>query len=103
MSERILAHLADADVVLGSLIRVVGPCGLEARSPCEPFQALAQAIAHQQLHRTAANSILKRLVDSCGQGAFPTPQMLLSAPVEKLRAAGFSGAKATALRDLAEK
>ena len=103
MDEQILAHLAGADAVLGGLIRAVGPCGLEARPPCEPFQALAQAIAHQQLHRTAANSILKRLVESCGQGAFPTPQMLLAAPVATLRAAGFSAAKAAALRDLAEK
>jgi DNA-3-methyladenine glycosylase II len=103
MAERILAHLAAADAVLGGLIRAVGPCGLAARTPCEPFQALAQAIAHQQLHRSAANSILKRLVESCGQGAFPTPQMLLAAPVEQLRAAGFSGAKVAALRDLAEK
>jgi DNA-3-methyladenine glycosylase II len=103
MDDEILAHLAGADAVLGGLIRVVGPCGLEARAPCEPFQTLAQAIAHQQLHRSAANSILKRLVESCGQGAFPTPQMLLAAPVEKLRAAGFSTAKVAALRDLAEK
>ena len=103
MDEPILAHLAGTDAVLGGLIRTVGPCGLEARSPCEPFQSLAQAIAHQQLHRTAANSILKRLVESCGQGAFPTPQLLLAAPVAKLRAAGFSTAKVAALRDLAEK
>jgi len=103
MDEQILAHLAGADAVLGGLIRAVGPCGLEARSPCEPFQALAQAIAHQQLHRSAANSILNRMIESCGKGAFPTPQMLLAAPVETLRAAGFSSAKVAALRDLAEK
>jgi DNA-3-methyladenine glycosylase II len=103
MDEQILAHLAGADAVLGGLIRAVGPCGLEAGSPCEPFQALAQAIAHQQLHRSAANSILKRMIESCGKGAFPTPQMLLAAPVETLRAAGFSSAKVAALRDLAEK
>ena len=103
MSEDILAHLAEADAVLGGIIRAVGPCGLEPRSDCHPFESLAQAIAHQQLHRTAANSILRRLVDSCGQGAFPTPQMVLAAPAGTLRAAGFSTAKVAALRDLAEK
>jgi DNA-3-methyladenine glycosylase II len=102
-TESILAHLAASDPVLGGLIRAVGPCGLELRSDCHPFESLAQAIAHQQLHRTAANSILRRLVDSCGQGAFPTPQMLLAAPVKMLRTAGFSNAKVAALRDLAEK
>ena len=103
MNEQVLAHLAGADAVLGGLIRAVGPCGLEVSSPCEPFRALAQAIAHQQLHRSAANSILRRMIESCGQGAFPTPQMLLAAPVGTLRAAGFSSAKVAALRDLAEK
>jgi DNA-3-methyladenine glycosylase II len=103
MNEQVLAHLAGADAVLGGLIRAVGPCGLEVSSPCEPFQALAQAIAHQQLHGSAANSILRRMIESCGQGAFPTPQMLLAAPVGTLRAAGFSNAKVAALRDLAEK
>jgi len=103
MSDEILAHLAEADAVLAGVIRAVGPCGLEPRSDCHPFESLAQAIAHQQLHRTAANSILRRLIESCGQGAFPTPQMLLAAPVATLRAAGFSTAKTAALRDLAEK
>jgi len=103
MSQQILAHLARADPVLGGLIRAVGPCGLEPRSDCHPFESLVQAIAHQQLHRTAANSILGRLVASCGRGAFPTPQMLLAAPVATLRAAGFSAAKVAALRDLAQK
>jgi DNA-3-methyladenine glycosylase II len=103
MTEPILAHLAASDTVLGGIIRAVGPCGLETRSDCHPFESLAQAIAHQQLHRTAANSILRRLVESCGQGAFPTPRMLLDAPVATLRAAGFSTAKVAALRDLAEK
>jgi DNA-3-methyladenine glycosylase II len=103
MSKHILAHLARADVVLAGVIRAVGPCGLEPQADCHPFQSLAQAIAHQQLNGTAANTILKRLIHTCGQGAFPTPQMLLAASPESLRAAGFSFAKVAALRDLAEK
>jgi len=104
VSEHILAHLSRADAVLAGLIRAVGTQRREARAgDCHPFETLAQAIAHQQLNGTAANSILKRLVDSCGQGAFPTPQMILAAPVERLRAAGFSFAKIAALKDLAQK
>jgi DNA-3-methyladenine glycosylase II len=103
MSRRILAQLATADPVLGGLIRAVGPCRLERQAECHPFQVLAQAIAHQQLNGTAANTILGRLVQSCGQGAFPTPEQVLAASVESLRAAGFSFAKVAALRDLAEK
>ena len=103
MSEQILAHLSQADAVLGNLIRAVGPCGLAPAADCQPFQTLARAIAHQQLNGTAANTILTRLMHSCGQGQFPTPEMVLAASVESLRAAGFSFAKVAALRDLAEK
>jgi DNA-3-methyladenine glycosylase II len=103
MSKRILAHLSKADAVLGGLIRAVGPCALDPQDDCHPFQALAQAIAHQQLNGTAANTILKRLVHSCGHGAFPTPQMVLDASADSLRAAGFSFAKVAALKDLAAK
>jgi DNA-3-methyladenine glycosylase II len=103
MSRHILSHLSDADVVLGGLIRAVGPCRLEPPAECHPFQTLAQAIAHQQLNGTAANTILKRLVDSCGAGLFPNPEQVLAAPAQSLRAAGFSFAKVAALRDLAEK
>jgi DNA-3-methyladenine glycosylase II len=103
MNAEILAHLSRNDPVLERLIRAVGPCRLEPPELCHPFQVLARAIAHQQLNGTAANTILKRLVENCGKGAFPSPQMLLDAPVESLRAAGFSFAKVAALRDLATK
>src|SRR6516225_7156488 len=103
MSQHILEHLARADPVLGGLIRAVGPCRLAPEGDCHPFQTLARAIAHQQLNGTAANTILGRLVDSCGAGSFPTPEQVLRAPAESLRAAGFSFAKVAALRDLAEK
>ena len=103
MSRHILAHLSRADAVLGGLIRAVGPSRLARDADCHPFQTLAQAIAHQQLNGTAANTILRRLADSCGAGAFPTPEQVLAASAESLRAAGFSFAKVAALRDLAEK
>jgi len=103
MNQKILTHLSLADAVLGGLIRAVGPCKLAPPEDCHPFQVLAQAIAHQQLNGTAANTILKRLIDSCGQGTFPTPHLVLQASVESLRAAGFSFAKVAALKDLAAK
>jgi DNA-3-methyladenine glycosylase II len=103
MSRHILDHLSRADPVLGNLIRAVGPCRLAPEGDCHPFQTLARAIAHQQLNGTAANTILGRLVDSCGAGVFPSPQQVLAASVESLRGAGFSFAKVAALRDLAEK
>jgi len=103
MSQHIIDHLSKADPVLGGLIRAVGPCLFEPGVDCHPFQALAQAIAHQQLNGTAANTILGRLIKTCGGGVFPTPERLLAASVDSVRAAGFSFAKVAALRDLAEK
>jgi DNA-3-methyladenine glycosylase II len=102
MSKRILAHLTRTDPVLGRVIRAAGPLKLELRDH-EPFQALAQAIAHQQLNGTAANTILRRLVATCGKSDFPTPQEILDASTATVRAAGFSFAKVAALKDLASK
>ena len=85
MSQETLAHLSRADAVLGGLIRAVGPCEPDAPEDCHPFQVLAQAIAHQQLNGTAANTILKRLIDSCGRGTFPTPHQVLQASVTGLQ------------------
>jgi DNA-3-methyladenine glycosylase II len=104
MSEHILRHLAAADPVLGALIRAVGPLRLPPADDSEPFRTLARAIAHQQLNGKAADSILARLVKTCGEaGVFPGPARILETSVEALRAAGFSFAKIAALKDLAAK
>ncbi|HYM41271.1 MAG TPA: hypothetical protein VET46_00765 [Steroidobacteraceae bacterium] len=103
MSRQILRHLAKCDAVLAGVIRAAGPCRLTPDEVCEPFQTLARAIAHQQLNGTAANTILGRLIASCGEGVFPTAQQVLAAPEAQLRAAGFSFAKIAALKDLAAK
>jgi DNA-3-methyladenine glycosylase II len=103
MSEHILNHLAGVDSNLGGLIRAVGPYGLVMETETQPFTALARAIAHQQLHGAAARNILGRLVANVGGGAFPTPEIIVAAPDEALRAVGFSGSKIAALRDLAAK
>ena len=103
MSPQFLRRLARVDPVMGGLIRAAGPYRHAPDEACEPFQILAQAIAHQQLNGTAANTILGRLVASVGRGAFPTPAQILAAPPRRLRAAGFSFAKVAALKDLAAK
>jgi DNA-3-methyladenine glycosylase II len=103
MSEHILEHLCGIDQNLGGLIRAVGPYGIVLESETQPFEALAQAIAHQQLHAAAARNILGRFIANVGGGAFPTPQVVVAASEEALRAVGFSGSKIAALRDLARK
>jgi DNA-3-methyladenine glycosylase II len=97
------AHLAKVDSTLAGIIRIVGPCRLKPAIDGSPFQSLAHAIAHQQLNGIAANTILKRFIETCGNGSFPTPEAVLATPESTLRAAGFSFGKIAALRDLAEK
>lgn len=103
MSEHILNHLSGIDQNLGGLIKAVGPYGIVLEHETQPFEALAQAIAHQQLHAAAARNILGRFIANVGGGRFPTPQVVIEAPEQALRAVGFSGSKIAALRDLAIK
>lgn len=102
MSRRILNHLSRADPVLAGVIEATGPYRLKAELDCPPFRALARAIAHQQLHASAAQAILGRFTAGCG-GGFPTPQTVIDLREKDLRAMGFSTAKTAALKDLAAK
>jgi DNA-3-methyladenine glycosylase II len=102
MSEHIINHLS-VDLNMGSLIRAVGRYGFAVSDPCHPFESLAQAIMHQQLHGAAARSIQARFVSTFGNGAFPTPQVVLAARDDALRAVGLSFSKIAALKDLAAK
>jgi DNA-3-methyladenine glycosylase II len=103
MSKRIITHLSRVDVNMGGLIGACGPYRLVAELDCHPFQSLARAITHQQLNGIAAKTILQRFVKSCGDGTFPTPDIVLATPDATLRAAGLSFAKIAALKDLAAK
>lgn len=85
------------------LIRELGPFALIPRVRRTPFESLARAIAFQQLHEKAAESILKRFIALFPGRRFPRPAELLTAHVDAIRGAGFSGAKVLALRDLAAK
>jgi DNA-3-methyladenine glycosylase II len=103
VSVEIIAHLGNVDPVMRRLIAAAGPFAIERREEHSPFEALARAIAHQQLNGKAAQSILNRFVSTCGRGSFPGPAALLELEAAALRASGFSFAKIAALRDLAAK
>ena len=85
------------------VIGEVGPFTLRPRIRRSPFESLARAIAYQQLHDKAAESILHRFVKLCPRQRFPTPSELLAITPRAIRRAGFSRAKVAALRDLAAK
>jgi DNA-3-methyladenine glycosylase II len=96
-----IAAVAAADPALARLIETVGPIRYRPRNPDGPFGALVRAIVFQQLAGRAAVAIhgrVRALVD----GPL-TPERLAEVPDDALRAAGLSGAKLAALRDLSTK
>ena len=95
-------ELAAADAKLGRLIARCGPFAMRLASAQSPFEALVESIVYQQLHGKAAATIHRRLLEGFGSG-HPSPQQLLDAPNQQLRAAGLSANKSLALRDLAAK
>ena len=86
-------HLSKTDPVMKRLIREIGPYRLTPRVRRSPFESLARAIAHQQLHEKAAESILGRFVALFPRRRFPQPDDLLAMNEQAIHGAGFSRAK----------
>ncbi len=99
--------LAASDRKLARLLERAGPFTLRLKPTASPFEALLESIVHQQLNGRAARTIHDRVLalfaDNSPAPAHPTPEALLRLPDNRLRAAGLSAGKLTALRDLAEK
>jgi DNA-3-methyladenine glycosylase II len=98
--------LAARDEKLAVAIAAVGPCRLVPNGRA-PYEALLNAIAHQQVHGAAAKAILGRMHALYARdGAaprWPTPQELVDTPEDALRGAGLSRSKVLAMRDVAAK
>jgi DNA-3-methyladenine glycosylase II len=96
-------HLARRDPVMKRLILEHGKCDLTPQTRRPPFQSLVLAVAHQQLHATAANNILGRFKKLFPDRKFPRAEDLASVTDRQLRACGFSFAKIASIRDIAAK
>ncbi|HVW17599.1 MAG TPA: DNA-3-methyladenine glycosylase [Solirubrobacteraceae bacterium] len=97
-------HLRRADPVLAALLDEHGepPLREAVGGAGGPFSALVRAIVGQQLSVLAARAIYGRFLEFCG-GTPPTPQQILDADPDAMRAAaGLSRAKTGYLRSLAE-
>jgi len=94
-----IAHLRARDAKLAALIDRVGQFTLRLDRSTSPFESLLESILYQQLHGKAAATIHRRVREYFHGD--PTPQLLLDTPDDPLRAAGVSGNKIKALRDLA--
>jgi DNA-3-methyladenine glycosylase II len=100
-------QLAASDPTMAALIERVGEIDLETRlrrrseeRPADAYGALLRAIVGQQLSTKAARTIYGRVLDLFG-GRTPTPEQLLDAGEDDLRACGLSGRKVSYVRDLA--
>lgn len=91
-------HLQRSDEVLRPVIKSVGPCTLKPYR--DLFGALASSIISQQISRKAADSIKAKLIAGPCKGKL-SPEAILAASEEELRAAGLSTSKRLSLVDLA--
>lgn len=98
-----LASISNADERIGLLIQLVGPFELDYRPAQDLFEALCQAIVHQQLSSKAAGTIYRRFTELISPATVPTPESVQPLSAEQMRYAGLSGAKTAAIFDLAEK
>jgi DNA-3-methyladenine glycosylase II len=103
MTPEAVEHLCRADKGLARLIKKVGPCTMKPHRQRTPFVALVTTVTHQQLNGTAAKTILKRVLALYPGKRFPTPQDILATPDDRLRTAGLSRAKVSAIKDIAAK
>jgi 3-methyladenine DNA glycosylase/8-oxoguanine DNA glycosylase len=94
-------HLAAADPRLGRLMLRAGAFTMRPEPAQTLFAALVESIVYQQLSGKAAETILGRVVALYRPRRFPRPLDIIETPVARLRAAGLSAAKATAVKDLA--
>jgi DNA-3-methyladenine glycosylase II len=96
-----LRHLRRVDPVMAQLMRRPGPYVVRPERGAGAYEALVQAVAHQQLTGKAARTILGRFYALYGGDCCPQPARLVETPDAALRGCGFSRAKTAALKDIA--
>ena len=102
MPKRAIDHLRRCDNRLGEWIDRIGVLQLPVPEAREPYVALLETIAHQQLAGAAARSIWARVI-GLFEGRVPCSRRLVDIPEEHLRSAGLSRSKAMAMRDICAK
>lgn len=96
------AFLSRLDSDWARHIAATGPCLHTPKPAREPYEALVRAIAYQQLHSKAADTILARLLALYPGTSFPSAEQLLASDAEQQRACGFSATKLAAIRGIAQ-
>jgi DNA-3-methyladenine glycosylase II len=94
-----IRHLRNSDPRFVEWIDRIGTLELPMPPVREPYVALLESIAHQQLAGAAARAILTRVMGLFADGV-PCPKRLAEMTEVELRAAGLSRSKALAMKDI---
>jgi DNA-3-methyladenine glycosylase II len=99
MTSPAIRHLRKSDARFGEWIDCIGPLQLPVPPVREPYVALLEIIAHQQLAGAAARAIWARVIGLFEDGV-PCPKRLAEMTEADLRSAGLSRSKALAMKDI---
>src|SRR5260370_3408515 len=99
MTTPAIRHLRKSDARFEEWIDRIGPLKLPAPPVREPYVALLESIAHQQLAGAAARAIWARVIGLFEDGV-PCPKRLAEMSEAELRSAGLSRSKALAMKDI---
>jgi 3-methyladenine DNA glycosylase/8-oxoguanine DNA glycosylase len=102
MHARAAKHLRERDPHMAPWIDRLGTVKLPVRRSRDPYLALLESIAYQQLAGSAARAIWGRVLDLF-EDQHPHPERLIALSDETLRKAGLSRNKALSMRDIATK
>ncbi len=94
-----IRHLRKSDPRFVEWIDRIGKLELATPPVREPYVALLESIAHQQLAGAAARAIWARVIALFADGV-PCPKRLADMTEADLRAAGLSRSKALAMKDI---
>ena len=96
-------HITRTDKRMARLIAKTGAFRFQLDQCDSVYESLLEAIAYQSISGKAAATIYARIKALGSNGLCPTPAEILAVSVQTLREAGLSGAKAAAMKDLAQK
>lgn len=97
--EAVKQHLIASDAILAQVVAQVGDPQMNCES--DAWRALTSSIIGQQVSVHAARAIRNRFAAIENARDFPTPQFVIDASDETLRAVGLSRNKVLSVRDLA--
>jgi DNA-3-methyladenine glycosylase II len=96
-------HITRTDKRMARLIAKTGAFRFQLDQCDSVYESLLEAIVYQSISGKAAATIYARIKALGSNGLCPTPAEILAVSNQKLREAGLSGAKAAAMKDLAQK